>query len=571
VELIKNLINKMNQEKARRLSRGISRICFIFLFSLPLALVGYTQAFVETSEVFAQEISRSNKAMPWIPLLLLGDTHNPPNPSCCPHPGDGEGSVSVYTFLSWGRSDTILGSLTYDVYLGTSADPPLVKNNHETLFYFPDPLKDNTTYYWKIVVRDKEGLTTEGPLWQFHTLAEPGNSPPDDPSDPQPEDGAVNIATSSLSWTCSDPDGDDIKYHLYWGLTKALTNYAHDIDTTTYTLPYLTCWYRHYWKIIAEDEHGAAKEGPLWYFDAAICSGNRPPCEPYNPSPPDGATGVDTEDVLLSWEFCDPDGDSLTYAVRWGKTPMMSNGVTDLAYNTFVLYDLEPGTHYYWWVVAKDEHDAETPGPVWTFWTVEPPEVPIVNTIITNYHGESIDSIYASARSESWNKYVNDNGIDTTEEGGFSIGQIASAGPWVIQEPLHWGWRAWNQGWYTRGEYTLHSKAGYSTANLIIHLTYGFWPTEPNWIYDTFIIEFYIDGVKVGEHPYQTVPNKLVDEDLTISLPFDSMKTGSKIPVEFRSNRVKKDNPIPLFEPGIGELHYCFEFAEGFNARIVLE
>ena len=74
MELIKKLINRMNQEKARRLPRGISRICFIFLFSLPLALAVYTQTFIVNSDVFAQEISRPNKAMPWIPLLLLDDT-----------------------------------------------------------------------------------------------------------------------------------------------------------------------------------------------------------------------------------------------------------------------------------------------------------------------------------------------------------------------------------------------------------------------------------------------------------------------------------------------------------------
>ena len=592
-----------------------------------------------------------------------------PDAPCCPHPTNGEGSVSIHTFLSWGHSATIMKSWTYNIYLGTSIDPPLVKNGHETLFYFPNSLNDNTTYYWKINSIDDQGLITEGPLWHFHALAEPSNSRPDVPSNPWPEDGAVNIAPPvALSWTGSDPDGDDIKYHLYWGLTEALSNQARDIDATTYTLMNLTCWYRHYWKIIAEDEHGAAREGPLWSFDAAICTDNRPPDEPSNPSPSDGTTCVNPVEVNLRWAGSDPDGDEITYDLYWGTTPLMmnwafnlddtfyqltdlqeetlyywqviaedrdfktegpvwtfftnsppdkpsnpspsdgdmcvnpdevnltwvcsdpdgdeisyelywdttpslGNGPFTLDTNFYQLKDLEENTLYYWKVIARDEYDCKTEGTVWTFQTETGGEVPIVNTIITYYSGEGIDDIYDSARSKSWNEYVNDNGTDTSGEGAFAIGQLASAGAWVLEDPLHWGWKAWNRGWHTRGEYTLHSKAGYSKANLVLHLLYGFWPTEPNWIYDTFIIEFYIDGVKVGEHPYQTVPNVLVDEEITISLPFDSLKIGSQIPVEFRSNRVKRDNPIPIFGPNIdiGELHYCFEFANGIAPHIVLE
>jgi len=305
---------------------------------------------------------------------------NPPNVPTNPHPADNEDSVSVLTFLSWSDSYPPVNPLAYDVYLGTSSSPPLIESHHVTKFYFPGILNDGVTYFWKIIARDNQGSTSEGPLWQFHPFAESGNNPPDTVSNPWPEDGATNIAPPvTLTWTGGDPDGDDVTYHLYWGLTEALTNHAHDIDTTTYTLLNITFWYRHYWKVIAEDEHGAATEGPLWEFDAAPSSDNRPPDVPSNPSPPDSATGVDTAEVILSWTCSDPDGDDLAYDLYWGTTPNMMNWAFNLDSTSYRLINLSGETRYYWQVIAEDEHDYKTEGPVWTFWTKSdnrPPNVP---------------------------------------------------------------------------------------------------------------------------------------------------------------------------------------------------
>ena len=47
---------------------------------------------------------------------------------------------------------------------------------------------------------------------------------------------------------------------------------------------------------------------------------NQPPALPSNPSPANGASGLD-RDFQLDWECSDPDGDSLTFDIYLGLSP----------------------------------------------------------------------------------------------------------------------------------------------------------------------------------------------------------------------------------------------------------
>ena len=98
---------------------------------------------------------------------------------------------------------------------------------------------------------------------------------------------------------------------------------------------------------------------------------NHPPSIPGNPSPVDGATNQDI-DVDLSWSGDDPDSDdTVTYDVYFAAndpTPdsLMSNNQTDTSFDPGIL-DYE--THYYWKIVAWDNHGVSTEGPIWDFTT----------------------------------------------------------------------------------------------------------------------------------------------------------------------------------------------------------
>jgi len=91
----------------------------------------------------------------------------PPATPSNPYPMNNVMNVLIDVTLSWGCSDPDGDSLTYDIYFGTSSNPPLVKSGHTGNSYNPGTLQYNMTYYWKIVATDGKGGETRGPVWKF--------------------------------------------------------------------------------------------------------------------------------------------------------------------------------------------------------------------------------------------------------------------------------------------------------------------------------------------------------------------------------------------------------------------
>ncbi|MBN1763583.1 MAG: S8 family serine peptidase [Methanomicrobia archaeon] len=99
---------------------------------------------------------------------------------------------------------------------------------------------------------------------------------------------------------------------------------------------------------------------------------NRPPYEPSDPLPSDGATGVDLS-ADLGWNSGDSDGDNVYYDVYFEKgdsTPDVLISDNQLG-TTCDLGTLDNESHYYWKVIAEDEHGATIEGDIWDFVTAE--------------------------------------------------------------------------------------------------------------------------------------------------------------------------------------------------------
>jgi hypothetical protein len=95
----------------------------------------------------------------------------PPYPAELTSPGLGQtvtpsnGKIT----LTWKGSDADNDIANYDVYLGTSNTPALIKSQH-----LASPLTDvaviaNTTYYWKVITRDAKGNTSDSGVFEFKT------------------------------------------------------------------------------------------------------------------------------------------------------------------------------------------------------------------------------------------------------------------------------------------------------------------------------------------------------------------------------------------------------------------
>jgi hypothetical protein len=100
------------------------------------------------------------------------------------------------------------------------------------------------------------------------------------------------------------------------------------------------------------------------------CTPNNPPYEPNSPSPADGASGVSTT-TGLSWAGGDPDsGDTVTYDVYLGiSNPPTAQLCNDVSSETCDPGTLAHNTHYYWKVVATDNHGGFTDGATWELTT----------------------------------------------------------------------------------------------------------------------------------------------------------------------------------------------------------
>jgi len=133
--------------------------------------------------------------------------------------------------------------------------------------------------------------------------SEPTNNPPNIPSSPSPSDGAPAVDTgASLSWTGGDPDvGDTVTYDVYFGTTNPPPIVSTDQAGTTYA-PSLSYSTPYYWQIIAEDNHGATTDGPIWSFTTKDKPSDPPgdPDPPNNPPPPSLPPEEDEEELVFN-------------------------------------------------------------------------------------------------------------------------------------------------------------------------------------------------------------------------------------------------------------------------------
>ncbi len=266
---------------------------------------------------------------------------------------------------------------TYDVYFGDSTPPPKVSSNQSDMEYDPGELEFDTTYYWQIVVWDDQGSSTSGSIWSFTTR---GNDPPNEPSEPDPEDGETDVyINTDLSWTGGDPDGDDVTYDVYFGKNSPPPKVKSNQSGTSYNPPgVLDFDTTYYWQIVAWDIFNYSSTGSIWSFTTEA---NTPPNEPSDPDPEDGATDIWIE-KNLRWTGGDPNsGDSVTYDVYFGTNspPPLVDEVTQAVYDIGTM-DLE--TTYYWQIVSEDSGGLTTTGPIWSFTTEEeanePPTAPYI-------------------------------------------------------------------------------------------------------------------------------------------------------------------------------------------------
>ncbi|WHH58740.1 DVUA0089 family protein [Petroclostridium sp. X23] len=318
-------------------------------------------------------------------------------------------NVELSPALSWTCSDPDGDALTYDIYFGTdeasveALDVSVQKAaGQSSTAYAPDTLSSLTIYYWRVVAKDGKGGESKSPLLKFTTI----NNAPNTPAEPYPSNEAkiVNLSPT-LSWTCSDPDGDALTYDIYFASEPTLVINVDTqeliLDVTAkraanqtdnfYTPGDLQSHVTYYWKVVARDSNGEECASPVWQFTTTDTpnagggsGGSNPLPSNHVPTVPQVLSPVNEVESVsvspnLSWTCSDPDGDALTYDVYFGTDETLVNTLDvsvqkEAGYNgtAYLPGELEGLTTYYWKVVAKDEKGGRTDGPLWKFTTKEP-------------------------------------------------------------------------------------------------------------------------------------------------------------------------------------------------------
>ena len=159
--------------------------------------------------------------------------------------------------LSWDGGDPDPeDSVTYDVYLGSYLPPPKVATvgpypaNQTRIEYDPGTLENCTQYYWQIIAWDNHGALTKGPICSFRTICE--NHPPEAPTISGPIKGNPGVEYN-YTFVTTDPDGDDVWYHICWGDKEIIYIYGPYPSGEEITLSYnwsekgtyiISCWAR---------------------------------------------------------------------------------------------------------------------------------------------------------------------------------------------------------------------------------------------------------------------------------------------------------------------------------------
>jgi|GEM_PF-2267082 len=123
---------------------------------------------------YDRQTSQREYLVPSIGLSVrcIKDEENPNLPPEKPHtpnPEDGTEIQSTSLTLSWLCADPEGENISYSIYFGDKAYPPLVESNLTERSYLLTGLDMNTTYYWRIVAKDPQNNTSESFVWHFST------------------------------------------------------------------------------------------------------------------------------------------------------------------------------------------------------------------------------------------------------------------------------------------------------------------------------------------------------------------------------------------------------------------
>jgi len=164
--------------------------------------------------------------------------------------------------LSWTASAT--NAIKWDVYFGDNDAPDLVASGVTANAYTATVTKGGT-YFWQVITTDANMVESDSPVWSFQV-----NSNPNTPALTAPANNATTVSsTAALTWTCTDPEADNLTFDVYFGTTATPGVVASGITALTYS-PTMTYNTTYYWQIVAHDPYGGVSKSAVNTFKTDV-------------------------------------------------------------------------------------------------------------------------------------------------------------------------------------------------------------------------------------------------------------------------------------------------------------
>ena len=114
-------------------------------------------------------------------------------------------------------------------------------------------------------IRNSQGYTAT--TTRAFEVTDVNNQAPNAPSNPVPDSGAISQPVNlTLTWQCTDPNGDVLVYKLYFGESNPPPILQSGLTTNSYDLTQLSTGKTYYWKVIAIDTHNSSTSSTIWSF-----------------------------------------------------------------------------------------------------------------------------------------------------------------------------------------------------------------------------------------------------------------------------------------------------------------
>ena len=227
-----------------------------------------TELFTPLVNQFNHKWNSATEYKPFVPL--------PPDAPASPSPGNQSFTTGTNVTLQWEGG---YWAWKYDVYFGTSSNPPLIASDVNTGFPGPGtpetftlpPLQPGTTYFWRIVGKTMANMTATSPTWSFTV---PGSGTP-----PPAPTGLVATAssTSNIGLTWSNVTGES-GYRIERSLNSS--SGFQDIgstaaDVTSFQDTGLTAGTTYFYRVLAFNAGGPS--GYSNVANATTQTGSQPP------------------------------------------------------------------------------------------------------------------------------------------------------------------------------------------------------------------------------------------------------------------------------------------------------